>query len=99
MTNNDHLMKILLAPLMSEKSTTLASLGQYVFRVTKDSNKPEIKQAVEMLFNVKVKNVRISNVKAKAKRFGQIQGQHRGWKKAYISLQEGHKIKLMDAQA
>ena len=97
--NRERLLKILLAPHVSEKSTNANMYGQYVFEVIDDASKPEIKKAVELLFNVKVKNVRVTNVRAKAKRFGQIQGKRQGWKKAYVSLQEGQKIDLGIAQA
>lgn len=97
--SRERLMKILLSPHVSEKSTNANMYGQYVFEVIKDATKPEIKDAVELLFNVKVKAVRVNNVHAKAKRFGQIQGKHSGWKKAYVSLQEGQKIDLGGTQA
>jgi large subunit ribosomal protein L23 len=93
---NESLMKILIAPHISEKGTFVADrLNQYVFEVIKDASKPEIKRAVELLFNVKVTAVRVSNVRAKTKRFGRIEGKHKGWKKAYVSLQEGNKIDLV----
>lgn len=92
--SRERLLKILLSPHVSEKSTAANMLGQYVFKVVSDATKPEIKDAVEELFNVKVKAVRINNVRAKSKRFGQLQGKRQGWKKAYVSLQEGQKIDL-----
>lgn len=96
----ENLMKILLAPHVSEKSTMLASLEQqYVFKVCKTATKPEIKRAVELMFNVKVADVRVTNVKQRTKRFGQIEGKRSGWKKAYVSLQSGHKIDFGGAQA
>lgn len=96
----DNLLQILLAPHVSEKSTLVTdSLGQYVFEVKSDATKPQIKAAVEKLFNVKVKAVTVSHVRAKTKRFGRIEGKHKGWKKAYVSLQQGYKIDLIGAQA
>lgn len=91
-------MKILLAPIISEKSTMVADkANQYVFRVLDDATKPEIKAAVELLFSKKdakleVTGVRIVNVKGKEKRFGRMMGRRRNWKKAYVSLAAGQDI-------
>ncbi len=80
-------------PHLSEKSTMLADKHrQFVFKVSKNANKSEIKQAVESLFKVKVNTVQLLNVKAKSRRFKQVEGQLKGWKKAYVSLKEGHDI-------
>lgn len=85
--------KLIEKPHISEKSTRLADKHrQFVFKVLKDASKPEIKQAVESLFNVKVDGVQLLNVKAKRRRFKQAEGQLKGWKKAYVSLKEGHDI-------
>lgn len=93
--NQERLLKVLLAPHISEKSTVIAeSNGQYVFRVVNDASKPEIKAAVEQLFNVAVDSVRVSSVKGKVKRFGQRFGRRGDWKKAYVTLQEGQSIDL-----
>jgi large subunit ribosomal protein L23 len=94
----EHLMNILLRPYMSEK----ASIGtekrrEYVFKVMKNANKIDIKNAVQSLFNTKVESVRIVNVKTKPKRFGQIQGKSKAWKKAYVKLQEGQAIDFATA--
>ncbi|MPQ72108.1 50S ribosomal protein L23, partial [Pseudomonas sp. MWU12-2323] len=84
-----------LAPIVSEKSTMIAEKNQQVaFRVAKDATKPEIKVAVEMLFNVKVDGVSTVNVKGKVKRFGRTIGRRSDWKKAYVSLVEGQEIDL-----
>lgn len=85
--------KIIQRPHLSEKSTMLADKHrQFVFKVLKNSNKSEIKQAVESLFNVKVNAVQLLNVKAKSRRFKQVEGQLKGWKKAYVSLKAGYDI-------
>lgn len=85
--------KIIERPHLSEKSTVLADKHrQFIFKVLKDANKAEIKQAVESLFNVKVDSVQLLNVKAKRRRFKQAEGRLKGWKKAYVSLKEGHDI-------
>src|SRR5712672_1307674 len=82
------LMQVLLAPLVSEKSTFVGEKNnQYVFRVVADATKPEIKAAVELMFKTKVKSVQVTNVKDK--RFGRFEGRRRNWKKAYVSLLPG----------
>lgn len=89
----ERLLKVLLAPQISEKATYIADKNeQVVFRVVSDATKPEVKAAVEALFNVKVKSVQATNVKGKVKRFGKITGQRKGWKKAFVCLQPGQEI-------
>jgi len=92
----DRLYKVLLAPRMTEKTTRLSeSSNQYVFRVASDSNKIEIKAAVEKLFEVNVKSVRIVNVKGKSKTFKLRAGKRNDWKKAYVRVEEGQVIDLL----
>jgi large subunit ribosomal protein L23 len=87
--NSERLLKVLVLPHVSEKSTDTADLeGQFVFRVVRDAHKSEIKKAVELMFKVKVKDVRTCNVKGKVKR----RGRRPSWKKAYVSLAEGFDI-------
>ena len=94
--NEERLMKVLVAPLISEKSSIAAEQNnQYVFKVTTDATKPEIKQAVELMFDVKVDAVKVANMKGKTKRHGQKLGLRSDWKKAYISLQAGQEIDLL----
>ena len=89
----DRLMKVVLAPIVSEKSTMLAERNrQYVFRVADNASKPEIKAAVELLFKTTVDSVTVSNVKGKAKRFGRFNGRRRNWKKAFVCLAPGQEI-------
>jgi len=84
------LIQVLLAPQVSEKSTFVGEKhNQYVFRVSADATKPEIKAAVELMFKTKVRAVQVSNVKGKEKRFGRHMGRRRNWKKAYVSLMLG----------
>ncbi|AXE30288.1 50S ribosomal protein L23 [Chromobacterium phragmitis] len=93
--NQERLLQVILAPIVSEKSTMIAEKNQQVaFRVAKDATKPEIKAAVEMLFNVKVDGVSTVNVKGKVKRFGRSTGRRSDWKKAYVSLVEGQELDL-----
>jgi large subunit ribosomal protein L23 len=91
--NADQLMTVLLAPVVSEKSTRVADKNrQYVFRVAEEATKPEIKAAVELLFKTKVDSVTVSVVKGKKKRFGRFMGRRNNWKKAYVRLAEGQEI-------
>lgn len=91
--NQERLMKVLVAPHVSEKATAVADdLNQHVFQVLPDATKTEIKRAVKMLFNVEVATVRMMNVKGKHKRFGGGLGRRSGWKKAYVTLLPGHDI-------
>ena len=94
----ERLMNVILRPYMSEK----ASIGtekrrEYVFEVIKNATKPDVKGAVELLFKAKVESVRIVNVKTKPRRFGQIQGKSKAWKKAYVKLQDGQTIDFATA--
>ena len=91
--NQDGIFQVLLAPHVSEK-TAITSNGymQYAFKVVPQSNKKQIKVAVEKLFNVTVRAVTIVNVKSKQVRFGRTQGRHKAWKKAYVTLAAGHEI-------
>ena len=91
--NIDQLMNVVLAPVVSEKSTMVADKNrQYVFRVDDRATKPEIKAAVELMFKTKVDSVTVSNVKGKERRFGRLIGRKRSWKKAYVRLAEGQEI-------
>ncbi|WP_199053540.1 50S ribosomal protein L23 [Aquitalea sp. ASV15] len=93
--NQERLLQVILAPVVSEKSTMVAEKHQQVvFRVATDATKPEIKAAVEMLFNIKVEGVSTVNVKGKVKRFGRTFGRRKDWKKAYVSLVQGQEIDL-----
>ena len=93
--NPERIFQILLNPHISEKSAVLGdAAGQAVFQVAKDARKAEIKAAVEQLFDVKVANVRTVNMKGKSKRMGLRRGKRSDWKKAYVSLEQGHEIDL-----
>ena len=96
--NEQRLLKVLLAPHVSEKATMAAeSSNTYVFKVLKDANKAEIKAAVEKLFEVEVEGVRTTNVKGKVKRHGASFGKRSDWKKAYVMLKEGQDIDFVGA--
>ena len=91
--NIDQLMNVVLAPVVSEKSTMVADKNrQYVFRVADRATKPEIKAAVELMFKTKVEDVTVLNVRGKERRFGRLSGRRRNWKKAYVRLAEGQEI-------
>jgi large subunit ribosomal protein L23 len=93
--SKDWLSRVVIAPHVSEKSARVAAEGnQYVFRVRRDATKPEIRAAVEFLFEVKVDAVRVVNQAGKQKRFGRSLGRRSDWKKAYVRLAEGQKIEL-----
>ena len=97
--STERLYKVLLSPRMTEKSTRLGEgSNQYVFRVTNDSNKKEIKDAVEKLFEVNVESVRIVNVKGKSKTFKLRAGKRNDWKKAYVVLKDGQEIDFVGAE-
>ena len=84
--------EVIRSPLITEKTTNGSEHGQVTFRVAMDATKPEIKQAVEGLFKVKVKAINTVTVKGKAKLFRGRPGVRSDWKKAIVSLVEGHKI-------
>ena len=91
--NQERLMTVLLAPVISEKATQIADKhDQVVFRVAPDATKPEVKAAVELMFKVQVDSVQISNVKGKEKRFGRFIGRRSNWKKAYVCLKPGQEL-------
>ena len=91
--NKSNLAAVLQAPVISEKSTIAAEAKrQFVFKVKKQASKLQIKNAVEIMFEVQVDSVRVLNVKGKEKRFGQALGKRSDWKKAYVKLKEGHDI-------
>ena len=92
-------MTVILGPHVSEKTTDVADrANQFVFRVRTDSTKTEIKQAVELLFEVSVTAVQVLNCRGKIKRFGRDYGQRVHWKKAYVTLAEGQGIDFLGAE-
>jgi large subunit ribosomal protein L23 len=91
--NTQRLTNIIVSPRISEKATMRADIdNQHVFSVLKDATKPEVKKAVELMFDVKVKSVRLMNVQGKLTRVGRTFGKRKDWKKAYVRLQEGFDI-------
>ena len=97
--NQERLMKVLLEPHISEKSTNVAEQGnQVVFKVVPDATKSEVKQAVEKLFKVTVEGVQVSNVKGKVKKSRAGNGKRKDWKKAYVRLSAGDDINFLGAE-
>ncbi|HEY6200233.1 MAG TPA: 50S ribosomal protein L23 [Candidatus Binatia bacterium] len=85
--------EIIQAPLVTEKGSLLGEkTNQVLFRVKRDANKIEVKQAIETLFKVKVTKVRLARYLGKIKRVGRSAGRLPMWKKAYVTLKEGDKI-------
>ena len=95
--NQQRLMQVLLAPQISEKATFVADKHeQVIFRVVSDATKPEVKEAVELLFKVSVASVQMANVKGKRKKFGRVMGRRSNWKKAFVCLEPGQEISFVD---
>ena len=90
----ERVYQVIVAPVVTEKATRLNETSQVTFKVTLDSTKPEIRAAVEKLFNVKVEAVNTLVMKGKAKRFRGRKGQRSDWKKAVVTLQAGQTIDL-----
>lgn len=95
--NNDRLMLVLLAPIVTEKATQIAeNNNQIAFRVAADATKPEIKAAVELLFKVEVDSVQVLNRKGKEKRFGRFVGRRSNERKAYVVLKAGQELNFAE---
>ncbi len=90
------LHRVLVKPTITEKSTLLQESGKYTFRVAKEANKVEVKQAVESSFNVKVLDVNITKLKGKQKRYGPRFSKQPDVKKAVVTLKPGDRITLVE---
>ena len=88
--------QIIDSPLISERSYDLASQRKYTFRVDKRATKPQIRQAIEEIFNVGVTAVNTMNMQGKMKRQGWTRGRRADWKKAIVTLKEGDKIEMFE---
>jgi len=91
----ERLMTVIRGPHVSEKTHLAAESNQVVLKVRTDASKSEIRQAVELMFDVKVEGVSVVNVKGKTKRFGQTRGRRNDWKKAYVRLAEGSQVETL----
>jgi len=91
--NREQLMSVVLAPHVTEKtSLAMQNNNQYAFRVRREATKTDIRQAVELMFEVKVRGVQVVNEPGKKRRFGRKVGRTQDWKKAYVRLAEGQTI-------
>jgi large subunit ribosomal protein L23 len=93
--NNEKILAVLRAPLVSEKTARIQEINQYVFEVALTATKSDVKSAVESLFNVTVESVNVLNVKGKNKTFRNRAGRRGDWRKAYVRLAEGQTIDVM----
>ncbi|MFH0350653.1 MAG: 50S ribosomal protein L23 [Chromatiales bacterium] len=94
--NQERLLQVLIEPRVSEKATRLAdSARQFVFRVIPNATKPEIRQAVELMFRVEVESVRVCTIKGKVKANRRMRGRRSDIKKAYVSLKPGFDINFV----
>ncbi len=91
-----HNYEVLLRPLITEKNTMLLEQNKYTFEVAREANKPQIKQAVETAFKVKVSSVNVINVPGKMRRVGRQRGMSPSWKKVVVTLEPGNKIELFE---
>lgn len=96
MPSQIHPYAVLLRPIITEKSTVLTGQDKYVFEVDLRANKPQIKEAVELAFNVRVAEVNTIRMKGKAKRFGRKVTDLPDWKKAIVTLVPGDSIELFE---
>ena len=95
--SEERLMKVLLAPVISEKATMVAEKNeQVVFRVMPDATKPEIKAAVELLFKVEVESVQVANRQGKQKRTGRFMGRRNHTRQAFVCLKPGQEINFSE---
>jgi large subunit ribosomal protein L23 len=96
---NEASYKVIIRPRISEKATLAADKNkQFVFEILPDATKPQVKRAIEHLFNVKVKSVRVVNVLGKKRNFRQMEGRKNHFKKAYVALKDGYDIDFTGAQ-
>ena len=89
---NERYYDIIVSPVITEKATMASEANQVIFKVASNATKPQVKEAVEKLFDVKVKAVNTLNRKGKTKRFRGIAGRQSDFKKAILTLEEGHSI-------
>ena len=91
-----HLYEVLRQPLITEKNTNLQTLNKYAFAIADKATKPQIKQAVEKSFKVKVNKVNVLTMPGKTRRVGKQLTQTRSWKKAIVTLKPGDKIEFFE---
>jgi large subunit ribosomal protein L23 len=99
MRSREYLTNVLIAPHVSEKSAQVAEkANQYVFKIRDEATKTEVRQAVELMFSVKVESVQVVNRKGKKTVFKQRRGRRSGLKKAYVRLAAGQTIDFTGAE-
>ena len=91
-----HSYEVLRRPVITEKNTMLVEQNKYTFEVAPQANKPQIKEAVEKAFKVKVTSVNVIHVPGKMRRAGRQRGMTSSWKKAVVTLEPGQKIELFE---
>jgi len=94
--NEVHLYEVLRRPLITEKATLLKEGDKYAFEVANKASKPQIKEAVEQAFRVRVNGVNVITMPGKTKRFGRRQVTSSSWKKAIVTLAPGDKITFFE---
>ena len=95
----EKIFNIVKRPIVSEKSTALAEIGnRYVFEVEQSATKPEIRDAIEQLFKVDVKAVKTMMIHGKNKRSGRFEYKRTNWKKAIVTLAPGQRIELLQVK-
>lgn len=93
-----NLDEILIRPILTEKTTLLEKEGKYLFEVSAQANKIEIKKAIEKIYKVKPVKINIIKMRGKSVRYGRTTGKTKNWKKAIITLEKGKKIELTQSQ-
>jgi large subunit ribosomal protein L23 len=88
--------QIIIRPLITEKNTNLMTYNKYCFEVDRNATKPQIKRAIESLFNVTVTKVHTLNMRGKWRRRGRTSGYEADWKKAIVTLAAGDRIELFE---
>ncbi len=86
---------VITRPIVTEKSTALSELGKYVFQVRSGTSKQAIRSAVEAMFHVEVLSVNVMNLRGKPRRMGRFEGHRPSWRKAIVTLREGHSIEVV----
>ena len=97
MTYDPH--QVIIGPIVTEKSSGLRGGSVYVLRVLKDANKSQIKNAIKKMFGVDAESVNTTKVRGKVRQLGRNIGMTSGWKKAYVKIKQGQKIKELEANA
>ena len=91
-----HTFDVIIRPIVTEKTTETADMGRYAFQVHRRANKAQVKEAVERAYKVRVAQVNVINVPAKARRFGRYVSEKAAWKKAIVTLAGGDRITLFE---